>query len=261
MEKFSHELEKLRGTILRPIIVFCLVALALLILTPKDIIINGYSLPILWFGTPSLATEIFLSAKAFLVPPDVPLVVLGPVSAFVAPMIMAFLVSLLATFPYILYSFLHFIIPALYKKERKNLYIIVLPSLALFYLGCSLAYFIIIPQTFSILYAFASPIGVTPFFSLDAFISSVFLLTITVGLIFLLPVIMVMLTRLSIVPQKFWLKHWRGAILISLIFSALFTPDGSGVTMAFLFIPLIVLYGVGIVLSRKGSIQNLEKTV
>jgi len=233
MERFSHELEKLRGTILRPVILFFIVSAALLVV-----------------GTPTLATRIFISAKSFLVPNGVLLVALGPVSVFIAPMMMAFLISLLITFPYALYSFEKFLRPALYPKERKVIYKFVLPSLILFYLGCAFGYFLIIPLTFSILYSFAAPIGVTPFFSLDSFVSSVFLLTVSVGVIFLLPVIMILLTKLSIIPREWWLKHWRGAILASVIFSAVITPDGSGVTMVFLFIPLVLLYGIGTVLSK-----------
>ena len=92
----------------------------------------------------------------------------------------------------------------------------------------------------------------TPYFSLDSFVSSVFLLTVSVGVIFLLPVVMVLLTRLSIIPHEWWWEHWRGALLTSLILSAVITPDGSGVTMAFLFIPLMLLYGIGAVLSKSG---------
>lgn len=233
MERFSHELEKLRGTILRPVILFFIVSLVLLVV-----------------GTPTLATKIFLSAKSFLVPHDVLLVALGPVSVFMAPMMMSFLISFLITFPYILYSIEKFLRPALYPNERKVIYKFVLPSLILFYLGCAFGYFLIIPTTFSILYSFAAPIGVTPFFSLDLFISSVFLLTVSVGAIFLLPVVMVLLTRLSIIPHERWLQHWRGAMLASVIFSAVITPDGSGITMVFLFIPLMLLYGIGAMLSK-----------
>src|SRR3989338_8183948 len=235
MERFSHELEKLRGTILRPVILFFIVSLALL-----------------FVGTPTLATRIFLSAKSFLVPNSVLLVALGPVSVFMAPVVLAFLVSLLITFPYVLYAFEKYLRPALYPKERKVIYKFVLPSLILFYLGCAFGYFIIIPATFSILYSFAAPIDVTPYFSLDSFVSSVFLLTVSVGVIFLLPVVMVLLTRLSIVPSEWWLKHWRGAVLASVIFYAVITPDGSGVTMVFLFVPLMLLYGIGAVLSKSG---------
>lgn len=238
MERFSHELEKLRGTILRPVVLFFVMSLALLVV-----------------GTPTAATRIFLSVKSYLVPPNVPVIALGPVSVFMAPMILSFLVSFLITFPYLLYSFGKYLQPALYPKERKVLYGFALPSLILFYLGCAFGYFFIIPTTFSILYSFAAPIGVTPFFSLDSFISSVSLLTVSIGIIFLLPVLMTALTRLSLVPHERWLQHWRGALVTALIFSAVVTPDGSGVTMFFLFVPLMVLYGVGLLLSKTRSIR------
>ena len=250
MERFSYELEKLRSAILKPLILFLVVSLALLVLGLAETTIGGLRVPIPTVGTPTLATEIFLSAKSFLLPRDVLLVALGPVSVFVAPKVMAFLISLLITFPYMLYSFETFLRPALYPKERTVMYRLIFPSLILFYLGSAFGYFFIIPKTFSILYSFAAPIGVTPFFSLDSFISSVFLLTVSVGAIFLLPVFMVALTRLSIIPHEWWLKHWRGALLTSLIFCAAITPDGSGVTMVFLFIPLTLLYGTGAALSR-----------
>jgi sec-independent protein translocase protein TatC len=234
MERFSYELEKLRGTILRPVILFFIVSLALLVL-----------------GTPTFATQIFLSAKLFLVPGNVPLVALGPVSVFMAPLVMSFLISLLVTFPYMLYSFGKYLRPALYPKERATMYTFVLPSLILFYLGSAFGYFFIIPITFSILYSFAAPIGVTPFFSLDSFISSVFLLTVSVGIIFLLPMLMALLAKLSIMPYERWLKNWRGVLVLALIFSAVVTPDGSGITMVFLFVPIVLLYGIGLVVCKK----------
>lgn len=239
METFSYELKGLRGVILRPLILFFVVSLVLLVV-----------------GTPTLATRLFLAVKLYLLPPNVPLVALGPVSVFMAPMLLSFLISSLITFPYLLYSFGKYLRPALYPKERKVIYKFVLPSLILFYLGCAFGFFLIIPATFSILYSFAAPIGVTPYFSLDSFMSSVFLLTVSIGIIFLLPVVMTLLTRLTLVPHERWLQHWRGAIVASLIFCAVITPDGSGVTMIFLFIPLVLLYGIGIVLSRNRAKRN-----
>ena len=251
MERFLSELEALRGVVLKPLLLFFAVSAALLLLGRGEITVGGLRLAAPSPGAPTFATEIFLSAKSYLLPQGVSLVALGPVSVFIAPMVMAFLLSLLVTLPYLLYSLEAYFRPALYPKERAVMYRFMLPALILFYLGSAFGYFFIIPKTFSILYSFAAPIGVTPFFSLDSFISSVFLLTVSIGAIFLLPVVMVLLTRLSIIPHEWWLKHWRVALFVSLIFCAAITPDGSGVTMVFLFIPLTLLYGTGAVLSGK----------
>ncbi len=250
MEGFSIELERLRGVILRPLAVFFALSLALLVLRSGEMSLGGLHVPMPVVGTPSLASEMFLLAKSLLVPPSVLVVALGPVSVFMAPLLMAFLISALITFPYMLYSVATFLVPALYPKERAIMYRFALPSLVLFYLGASFGFFFILPTTFSILYSFAAPMDITPFFSLDTFMSSVFLLTLSIGILFLLPVVMVVLTRLSVISSGQWLRNWRGAIFIAIVLCAVITPDGSGITMVLLFIPLVFLYGVGDILSR-----------
>lgn len=238
MNYLSYEFGALKWMIARYASVIFLVFVSLL------------TLPI---NEPSYAVRLFLSAKGSLIPDGVPVVALGPVASFVAPIMMAFLVALLATFPLGLWSVARFLRPALRSGERRALSLTIVPSLVLFYAGCALAYFVIIPQTFSILYSFAAPMGVAPLFALDEFISSVFFLTISVGVAFLLPIVMIVTSRLGLVPHGFWIRHWRGAVLMAILFSAVVTPDGSGVTMVFLSAPLLGLYAAGVVASVKRS--------
>ena len=71
------------------------------------------------------------------------------------------------------------------------------------------------------------------------------------GLMFLLPVFMYILSYLRIIPRGFWFKNWRIAFAIFLIVSAIVTPDGSGVTMVILSIPMMALYLAGGFLSDR----------
>ncbi len=222
----------------------------LLTCTTQEVSVAGQSFPLLVPGSPSLSVQLFLSAKETLIPVGIPVVALGPVSSFVAPILMAFLVALLLSFPFGLYFISRFLSPALHPAERRALARFIIPALILFYLGCALAYFVIIPQTFSILYSFAPSMGVAPFFALDDFISSVFFLTLTTGTAFLLPVAMTVLSRIGLISSHFWMRHFRVAIMIAILFSALITPDGSGVTMVFLSAPLLTLYFVGALVAR-----------
>jgi len=257
MKNFILELTELKNTLIHLTFIFLLVASILLFFTTGNVALFGVNIPVPTFGSPSIANEMFLMIKDYLVPAGVQLVTLSPISAFMAPILTAFLISLLLIFPYILYTFARFLLPALKENERKILKLLLIPSLALFYLGSALAFFVIIPKTFAILYSFASPMGVVPFFSLDEFISSVFLLTISVGVTFLLPVVMVVISRVNLVPRKFWQEHWRGAAVFVLIFSALVTPDGSGITMLFVSAPLILLYGAGAVATQSLTVNEL----
>lgn len=254
MSGIAAELGELKGRIGRFVGVFLLVSFGLLSFTIHKVALFGVMVPVVVFGAPTLATQAFLSAKASLIPEGIAVVALGPVSSFLAPVMMTLLLALLITFPFGVCSIAGFLRPALRPHERQALSRTVIPALILFYLGCALAYFVIIPQTFAILYSFADPMGVAPLFALDDFILSVFALTVAIGLAFLLPIIMVLLSRIGLVPGAFWIRHFRGALLGTLIFSAIVTPDGSGVTMVFLSLPLLGLYGIGAFLARsKGS--------
>ncbi len=56
----------------------------------------------------------------------------------------------------------------------------------------------------------------------------------------------------GMVDSNFWRKNIRYAIVIIVIFGAIITPDGSGVTMWFIAGPMIALYGIGMaVIERK----------
>jgi sec-independent protein translocase protein TatC len=90
-----------------------------------------------------------------------------------------------------------------------------------------------------------------PFFSLDEFVYYVFSLSIAVGIMFLLPLFMILLSMMRIIEASFWKKKWRHAILIFLVLSAIITPDGTGVSMIILFLPLAVLYFLGYFFAKK----------
>ena len=202
-------------------------------------------------GTPSIATHLFTVMKTSLIPQGVSIVALGPLSPFIAPISIAFMTAFIISFPYFLFSLMRYIAPALYDKERRALFILYFSSVTLFFLGCIFSYVILIPYTLATLYSFAGPLGVTPFFSLDAFIATVFGLTVSTGIAFLVPIIMKVLSSIGIVPATVWRTHWRAAMLIIIVFSALITPDGSGVTMLILSVPLLLLYGAGAVISSR----------
>ncbi|MFZ3043825.1 MAG: twin-arginine translocase subunit TatC [Minisyncoccia bacterium] len=206
---------------------------------------------LMFLGTPPLVMQLFAAVKAALLPTNVSIVALSPWAPFVAQFTIAFMVAFVVSFPYLLWSLMRYILPALYPAERRTVSSLFYFALLLFFSGCIFAYTLLIPSTFSILYSFAGPLGVTPLFSLDSFIWTVFNLTVFTGVTFLLPVLMFLLSATGIVPARWWRAHWRGAVVIITIFSAIITPDGTGVTMVLLSVPLLLLYGTGVVLSAR----------
>lgn len=244
LNALSIEMKALKRTIIRYALVLFFVFAGLLIFTPESFGLS--SAPAL---SASFATNAFLLMQEALVPEGVPVVTLGPVAPFAAPIVVAFLLALLGTFPFGLFLGARFLSPALLPAERRTLFWYTVPTLLLFYIGAAFAYFFIIPQTFSLLYAFAAPVNVVPMFSLDQFLSTTFLIIMVTGAAFLLPVVMVLFGHIGLIPPTFWMRHWRGATFFVILFSAVITPDGSGVTMAFLSAPLLGLYAIGTVSS------------
>jgi sec-independent protein translocase protein TatC len=199
----------------------------------------------------SYTVIVFNILQDSLLPEGVSLVVTNYLSAFVAQVVLSMLISFVVTFPIFLFNILRYLTPALRAHEKNLLLKAVIPSSLLFFCGCLFSYFFIIPFSFNILFSYASVISAQKFFDASQFISSVFSLMFAVGIMFLLPVFMVLLSFFRIVNRQFWLDKWRHTVLFFLIFSAIITPDGTGVTMIMLFVPLLFLYGLGYFFSKK----------
>lgn len=217
----------------------------------KKIVIFGQELFLPLPSGNSFTVQVFNKIRADLLPPDVKLLVTNPISAFVAQILLSMLLSFLLTTPFFIYKIILYLRPALFPQERRAVILSLLPLTFLFLCGAAYSYFFLIPATFKILYPYTTNIGAVAYFSVSEFIHYVFGLTLSVGLMFLLPVFMTLLSWLGIIRAEFWKNKWRFALLLFLIGSAIITPDGTGVTMVMLFLPLMTLYLAGYVFAYK----------
>ncbi len=219
----------------------------------------GYSVPVpapVSAGD-SFAALFFERMQADLVPESIRLVVTNPTEAFTAQAQIALALALIILLPVFLVRTVLFFSDALYPDEQRALIRVVAPSLALFALGAVFAYAFIIPPTVAFLYGYASSLGAETLLSVGGFVGLVLGLMLAVGAMFMTPVAMAILSRTGVVPPAFWGAQWRYALLTLLIFSAIITPDGSGVTMLLVSVPLSILYGVGCAMSVRNARQSL----
>ena len=70
-----------------------------------------------------------------------------------------------------------------------------------------------------------------------------------IGVAFELPLFMFVLAKLGLVDSKFLRKNFKYAILVIAVIAALITPTVDPFNMALVMAPLIVLYGLGVVLA------------
>ncbi|MGA9842897.1 MAG: twin-arginine translocase subunit TatC [Nitrososphaeraceae archaeon] len=203
----------------------------------------------------NIAVQLTSYMRDTLLPPEVKLIQTAPGQAFFAQIYVGMLIGVLGSMPIIVKEIFGFISPAFDKQFNKGLIVaILLPTIVLFISGIILSYVLVIPFTLGFLYKYGQAIGVETFFNITDFISFVLQFFLGFGIAFELPIIMYAFTLTGLVDVNFWKKNFRYAVIILVIFGAIITPDGSGITMWFITGPMIALYLIGIVF-----IQRREK--
>ena len=201
----------------------------------------------------NIAVQLTLLLKSTLLPPEVKFIQTAPGQAFFAQIHISLLLSIMCSIPIIAREFFAFIYPALSANTTTAIYKITLPILLLFTMGIIFSYLLVIPFTLSFLYRYGESLGAETFVTVSDFMTFVLQFMLGFGLAFQLPVLMYGLSLTGLVDSTFWSKNLRYAIVILAIFGALITPDGSGITMWFVSIPMIVLYVLGIMIIRRAE--------
>jgi sec-independent protein translocase protein TatC len=201
----------------------------------------------------NIAVQLTLLLKDTLLPPEVKFIQTAPGQAFFAQIHISLLLSIICSIPIIAREVFAFIYPALSTKTTTAIYKITLPILLLFIMGIVFSYLLVIPFTLSFLYRYGESLGAETFVTVSDFMTFVLQFMLGFGLAFQLPVIMYGFSLTGLVDSTFWSKNLRYAIVIIAIFGALITPDGSGITMWFVSIPMIVLYVLGIMIIRRAE--------
>lgn len=157
--------------------------------------------------------------------------------------------GIILTMPYLTYHLIMFVSPALTRKEKKHVYII-LPWIALmFAAGVVFSYFILVPPATRFLLTFGSSVAeIQP--RVGNYINLISRLLLAMGLVFEMPVITTFLTRIGVLKPK-WLSDKRKiAIIFSFVLAAIITPTFDPINQILVAIPLVALYELSILLSR-----------
>ncbi len=205
----------------------------------------------------NVAAQFFLAMKAYLVPDRVGGLPLNfsfqqPWDAYIVMFKVAFFLAIVFASPSIVYETAQFISPALRPSEKRLILRVALPVAALFLAGVTLCLLVVLPFTFTLLFSVQNLMGANLLILYgDNFIDFVLLFSLAFGVAFELPVLMYGLSAVGIVSADFWKRHWRIAVIAIFFFGALITPDGSGLTMMFVALPMIVLYVLGYAFARR----------
>ncbi len=246
IQEISKHLDELRSRILRIVIVVGIITVFILTFHLNPIEIGVIQL---YYPTPepldNIAAQITNYMKDQLVPEQVQLIQTAPGQAFFAQIYIAALVGFVLSMPVIIKEMTGFIRPALKEREINISRSIAVPALALFVGGCIFSYFFVVPYILDFLYKYGESSGLVTFLNIMDFVAFVLQFLLAFGISFQLPLVMYAATASGITEASFWRKNIRYAIVVIVIFGAVVTPDGSGVTMWFIGGPMIALYVVG----------------
>lgn len=172
-----------------------------------------------------------------------------PTEAFFGYIKLSFFVGLLLGMPIVLYQIWRFVVPALYQKERKYMLNFLVFGSLLFYGGAAYCFWIILPLALTFLVGVGQPYLV-PMFTLNNYISFVMFLMLIFGLCFEVPLVMFLVVKMGLVQRQTLVKQWRIIFLGAFVVAAVLTPTPDMVTQVALGGSMIVLYVVGLVLTR-----------
>jgi len=165
----------------------------------------------------------------------------------------SFLLALVVGFPYLLVELWLFVKPALYKNEKKGIRAALLAVALLFYLGCAVGYLVVFPLTFRFLAGYHIGTGILTQISLNSYISTFISIIFIMGLVFELPVLAWVLSKIGIVNKDMLKKYRSYAVVILLVLAAIITPTGDPFTLMVVFLPLYLLYEVSILVVKPAA--------
>lgn len=139
-----------------------------------------------------------------------------------------------------------FIAPGLYAHERRWAIPFVLSATMLFGLGGAFGYFVAFPAALTFLLDWIVAGGFTPMIDASEYFNLFFTIIVALGVIFQIPAVIFVLSRMGLVSPGFLARNFKYAMLGSVIVAAVITPTTDFVNMLIIAGPMIALYGVGI---------------
>jgi sec-independent protein translocase protein TatC len=170
---------------------------------------------------------------------------------FLSTFTIAFVGGFIIAFPYVFWEFWKFVKPALTPKELKKTRGVIFWVSFLFFLGVAFGYFVLTPfmVNFYFTYTLSDKIVVLPNFS--DYIENLIYLTVGIGVLFQMPLLVMVLTRIGIVTAVFLKKYRRHALVVLLILAAIITPTTDPFSLTIVTVPLYLLYEASIIIASR----------
>ena len=163
---------------------------------------------------------------------------------------MSIMGGIVLSFPFLFYQIWSFVKPGLKKNEMGMAKGIVFYVSILFFIGILFGYFIVAPLCVQFFGNFQMSEDIVNRFTINSYMGTVISSVFYSGLLFLLPVVTYLFTKLGVITPEYLKKYRKHAIVGILILSALITPPDL-ISQVIVGVPIVILYEVGVLISKR----------
>lgn len=182
----------------------------------------------------------------------------GVTEAFMQILKVSIYAGLVIALPFLLYQFWAFIMPALYENEKRSVIPYVLFTTLLFLAGIAFGYLVVLPVGLRFLVGYGDQFF-NQLFQAERYFSFISMFLLAFGVVFELPLIMMLLAWAGLISHTNMRKWRKYAILVMAVIAMVLTPSQDPVSMMLMLGPLIVLYEFGILLARLAAKRKAQR--
>lgn len=183
---------------------------------------------------------------------------ISPVEPILTKLKICFFGGITMASPLVLFEIWQFVSAGLKKSEQKIVRTFFPFSVILFLVGCIMAYAVALPPMLYFLMIDMAH-GLKPAIIISKYVSLVVYCCLGFGIVFQLPLVMYLITRIGLVTPVTLVKYRGYAIVLIFFLAAIITPTVDIINQTLMAIPMILLYEVGLIVARFAYKHRIKK--
>ena len=181
----------------------------------------------------------------FVVAPAGKLYFMSPAEGFFAYLKVAVVAGFMVALPVVLLQIWRFVAPALTSSEKRWGFLLVPGSVILFFFGVLFAFLFVWPAAVKFFLGFGNE-SLTPMISLGQYLSFLLSFILPFGVIFNLPLLLLVLAKMGMISSAVLAKHRKMMIVGAFIVGGIITPTPDIFTQTMMAVPIILFYEASI---------------
>jgi sec-independent protein translocase protein TatC len=154
----------------------------------------------------------------------------------------SFYAAIFFAVPFLLTQIWGFIAPGLYPHEKRYAAPIIILASVCFLGGCAFAYYIAFPRAANFLLGVATGGNLRPLVTADEYFDLIIIIMLGLGVVFEIPTVTLVLSRLGLVSPGLLLRVWRYAMIVIFIVAAVLSPTTDIPNLLVFAAPMMILY-------------------